>query len=103
VYLSRNAHIVVSNHRKPSKVIETGSFKYIRHTIYLASLLVYFGLTISTMSLISFVVLVLSILFHNYIFGYEEKLLINKFGAIYKDYMNRTGRWIPKRGRTLSK
>jgi protein-S-isoprenylcysteine O-methyltransferase Ste14 len=64
--------------------------------LYLASLLVYFGLVASTASLLSLGVFAGIFAFHNYIAGYEEKLLEAKFGEDYREYKRKTGKWLPK-------
>ncbi len=73
----------------------TGGFRYIRHPLYLGCVLIYLGLTIATLSIISFVLFLVIFIFYNYIAGYEEKLLDAKIGEEYKEYKKRTGKWIP--------
>jgi len=94
--LFKSAHFVTSENQRPDRVVETGAFRYVRHPLYLASNLVYFGLTISTMSLFSLALLVGIFIFHNYIASYEEQLLEIKFGEVYDRYKQRTGKWVPR-------
>jgi protein-S-isoprenylcysteine O-methyltransferase Ste14 len=68
----------------------------VRHPLYLASILTYFGLTISTASLFSFALFVGIFVFYNYIAGFEEELLEGKFEEEYRNYKRRTGKWIPR-------
>ena len=96
--LFRSGHVVVAHEQRPNHVEATGAFRYVRHPLYLASFLVYFGLTTVTVSLFSVVVLVGIVIFHNYIATYEEKLLEAKFGEEYQRYKQRTGKWVPKIG-----
>jgi protein-S-isoprenylcysteine O-methyltransferase Ste14 len=77
---------------KPT-VISTGVFKYLRHPIYLGSMLVYVGWIISTLSLLSIVLFVIIALFYNCIANYEEKLLLEKFGEEYQKYMHSVPKW----------
>jgi protein-S-isoprenylcysteine O-methyltransferase Ste14 len=98
VWLVRSAHFVVSQEHRPDHLITSGAFRYIRHPLYLASLLTYLGLTISTASLISLALLVGIFIFHNYIGSYEEALLEAKFGDAYRQYQVKTGKWIPRLG-----
>lgn len=93
--LSRSAHFVVSHDQRPNHVVTTGAFHYIRHPLYLASLLTYFGLAVSTASLCSLALLGGIFIFYNYIGAYEEALLEAKFGDEYHVYKKRTGKWIP--------
>ena len=59
----------------------------------------YLGLTVSTASLFSLVLVVLIFFFYNYIAKYEEKLLENQFNEEYREYKKRTGKWVPMIGR----
>jgi protein-S-isoprenylcysteine O-methyltransferase Ste14 len=95
IYLFRSGHSVVEHEQRPDKVVTDGAFKYVRHPLYLASILAYLGLVISTLSLISGAILLGIFVFYNYIAGYEEKLLEAKFGEEYKKYKERTGKWMP--------
>lgn len=99
VFLFRSGHIVVSQEQRPNRVVITGAFRYVRHPLYLSSILVYLGLTVSTASLFSFIFLVVIWIFHNYLSSYEEKLLEVKFGDEYKRYKQKTGKWVPRIGR----
>ena len=56
-------------------------------------------MTVSTASLFCLALLVVIILFYNYIAGYEEKLLETKMGAAYVEYKMRTGKWMPHFGK----
>lgn len=96
IVLIRGSHFIIESDWRPDYVVKKGVYKYIRHPMYLASILTYLGLTISTASIASFIILVVIFIFHNYIASYEERILVNKFGKAYKDYMNETGRWIPR-------
>lgn len=97
-YLFRSGHEAGGHDRPKDRVIETGGFRYVRHPMYLASLLVYLGLTIVTGSILALAVWVGIFLFFNFIASFEEKLLEEKFGDIYKSYKARTGKWIPRIG-----
>lgn len=96
--LSKSGHVVVSREQRPSTVVSTGAFRYVRHPLYLGSILSYTGVTISTTSLMSLALLVVIFVFYNYIATYEERLLEIRFGEEYRGYKRRTGKWIPKVG-----
>ena len=95
VYLFKSGHVVVSGDQRATEVLSTGAFRYVRHPLYLGSILIYFGMTVSTASLFCLTLLVLIALFYNYIAGYEEKLLEVKLGQDYIAYKKKTGKWIP--------
>jgi protein-S-isoprenylcysteine O-methyltransferase Ste14 len=99
VYLFKSGHVVVSGGHRHANVVSSGAFQYVRHPLYLGSILVYFGLAVSTASLFCLALLVVIALFYNYIAGYEEKLLELKFDEAYIAYMKNTGKWIPRFGK----
>jgi len=99
IYLFRAGHVVVSHEQRPESVVSTGAFRYVRHPLYLASILGYLGLSVATASLLSLGLLVGIFIFHNYIASYEEALLVDRFGDDYKRYKEVTGKWVPRIGR----
>jgi protein-S-isoprenylcysteine O-methyltransferase Ste14 len=94
--LFRASHFIIESDWRPDYVVKKGAYKYIRHPMYMAAILTYLGMTIATASLAALIMSVVSYFFYNYIAYYEERLLVNKFGNKYKDYMRKTGRWIPR-------
>ncbi|HBY56447.1 MAG TPA: hypothetical protein DEG96_01060 [Candidatus Atribacteria bacterium] len=72
--------------REEPQVITNGIFSIVRHPIYLGSILLYLGLILLTLSLLSVLVWILIIVFYYAISQYEEKLLTQRFGVVYKDY-----------------
>jgi len=97
--LFMSGHVVVSHEQPPNSVVATGAFRYVRHPLYLASILTYLGLTVSTVSLFSLALFVGIFVFHNYITTHEEKLLDARFGEEYREYKRRTGKWVPRIGK----
>ena len=98
-YLFKSGHVVVSGEQRPTTVVSSGAFRYVRHPLYLGSILIYFGFTVSTASLFCLGLLVVIVVFYNFIAGYEEKLLEVKFGEAYVAYQKNTGRWVPCPGK----
>jgi len=94
--LFRSGHVVVSHERRPTGVLTTGAFRYVRHPLYLASLLTYLGLTVSTASLLTLGLTIGIFVFHDYIAGYEERFMETHFGEEYARYKRVTGKWIPR-------
>jgi protein-S-isoprenylcysteine O-methyltransferase Ste14 len=99
VYFLIDGHAVVNHEQRPRAVVSSGAFRYVRHPLYLASILSYLGLTIGTASLASLALLVLIAAFYDYIAGYEEKLLEARFGEAYRRYKSKTGKWVPRLGK----
>lgn len=81
--------------KEETKLVRKGLYKYIRHPIYTAILLLFFGYGLYQSSLYKiFITILLAVLFY-FKSIYEEKCLEEKF-AEYKDYCNKTGRFFPK-------
>ncbi|MDQ1329462.1 MAG: hypothetical protein QG641_2752 [Candidatus Poribacteria bacterium] len=99
IYLFRSSHFIASRNRRHDGVVSTGVFRYVRHPLYLASILSCIGLMISTLSLFSIALFVAIFIFYNYIASYEEKLLETKFGKEYIEYKKVTSKWVPRIGR----
>ena len=95
VYLIRSGHTVVSHEQRPSGVVSAGAFQYVRHPLYLGSIMFYLGLAVSTASLLSLGLVVVIIIFYNHIASYEEKLLEDRFHEEYRNYKKKTGKWVP--------
>ncbi|MBN2244524.1 MAG: isoprenylcysteine carboxylmethyltransferase family protein [Candidatus Aminicenantes bacterium] len=95
ILLSKSGHRAAEDNYRGKRVIKTGAFHYVRHPLYLASMLTYFGAAVSTLSLLSLALLIPIIIFFDTIAGYEEKYMENKFGKEYTEYRKRTGKWIP--------
>jgi protein-S-isoprenylcysteine O-methyltransferase Ste14 len=97
IYLSRQGmKIMFIEERAAPVVVRKGPFGIVRHPIYLAVLLIYFGLTAITFSLAGLVLAIVAIFFYNFEARYEEKLLLAKFGKDYEKYMTEVPRWLPR-------
>jgi len=101
--LAKSGHVVAGKHNDPGSVVSTSAFGYVRHPLYLGSILFYVCLTVFTASLLSLGVLVLIFVFYDYIARYEEKLLVSRYGDEYSRYKRNTGKWVPKVGKVRSK
>lgn len=79
------------------QLITHGPYRWVRHPMYSALFLLGLGWLLLTANwfigapLIVGIVLVVLMRIEN-----EEKVLINLFGAEYRDYMQNTGRFLPK-------
>jgi protein-S-isoprenylcysteine O-methyltransferase Ste14 len=93
--LCRSGHVVVSHDRKPEGLVTTGAFRYVRHPLYLASILLYLGVAFSTMSILALAIFVLISLYYDFLATYEEQLLEARFGDEYAAYRAKTGKWLP--------
>lgn len=87
---------VFGEQREELVLIKSGVFSIVRHPIYLGAILLYFGFIIISLSIISFCIWIVIILFYYFISRYEEKLLIDKLGSQYEEYMNEVPMFIPR-------
>ena len=71
---------------KDHRVIDKGPYKYIRHPMYLGSILILFGVPIVYRSLLSIPLIIIMIVIYNYRANIEEKLLIENLGEEYLNY-----------------
>ncbi|MFX0122590.1 MAG: methyltransferase family protein [Candidatus Hodarchaeota archaeon] len=77
------------------KVVDEDVYAVVRHPMYFAYIIGYFALITLTMSLISFVPLLIAFYLLNIIAAYEENELIEILGQEYLDYMKKVPRWVP--------
>lgn len=83
------------NSLRKHKLVKHGIYRYIRHPIYLGAILLNLGIILLFSSLLGFLVMMGYIPFVLYRIRIEEKILIEKFGKEYRDYMNKTKKIIP--------
>lgn len=77
------------------KIIQHGVYKYIRHPITLAALIYTPAMPLVLSSVYGFLVMLGIIPLFLYRMEIEEKMLVEKFGSQYIQYMKRTKRLIP--------
>jgi protein-S-isoprenylcysteine O-methyltransferase Ste14 len=94
-YLTWKAHKqIFETKRLEAELVDYGVFHYSRHPMYLGIMMMYLGLTISTMSIATFMLLIGIFFFYDYLAAYEETKLIEFFGDGYRQYMKKTRRWL---------
>jgi protein-S-isoprenylcysteine O-methyltransferase Ste14 len=73
----------------------TGIYRFSRHPWYLGMLLIYIGTGIASASWV-YLLLALALLatYRNVFILPEERMCCERFGEVYREYMNRTPRWI---------
>jgi len=96
ILAGKGMNIVFGEIREKPAVIRKGVFNLVRHPIYLGAILLYLGLIILTLSLAATAVWFVTILFYHFISRHEEKLLLEKFGKDYEEYMLNVPMWIPQ-------
>lgn len=83
--------------RQDQTLIETGPYKWVRHPMYTAFILIWTGFLLHSANWFIGMTGILCFLMTIWVrTPLEEKMMIEKFGQKYVDYMNRTGRFLPK-------
>jgi protein-S-isoprenylcysteine O-methyltransferase Ste14 len=78
-----------------------GLYRFSRHPMYLTGFLMAIGISIACASWLFLVLSIASLFFANVRYAsFEERFLLEKYGDAYREYMDRTPRWIgiPKSG-----
>ena len=71
-----------------------GLYRYSKHPIYLTIFLRFIGVGIASASWLFLLFLIVHIILTNFLVIAEERFLLKKYGDAYREYMNRTPRWI---------
>ncbi len=76
------------------KPVTQGVYSFSRNPIYIGESLINISISIACLSWIFFLIaVVIAILEHNIVIS-EERFCLKKYGNAYRDYMNRTPRWM---------
>jgi protein-S-isoprenylcysteine O-methyltransferase Ste14 len=83
-----------------NKPITRGAYRISRHPIYFSGFLLYVGMGVACASWVMLLLAVAWIVLWQIAVPAEERFLLEKYGDAYREYMNRTPRWIgiPKSG-----
>ena len=84
----------------PDKLVIKGIYRYSRHPMYLTPCIIFLGVGIATASWIFLLLTVVYVITPLLCVDPEERHLLKFYGNAYREYMNRTPRWIglPKSG-----
>ncbi|MBN1538428.1 MAG: isoprenylcysteine carboxylmethyltransferase family protein [Anaerolineales bacterium] len=76
------------------KPVTSGIYRISRHPIYFSGFLLNLSIAIACASWVIMLCAILWIVFFHNVVSTEESYLINQYGDVYSEYMNRTPRWI---------
>ena len=76
------------------KPVTQGPYRILRHPIYFGGFLILFGMGIASASWVVLLCAILWIAFFHIVVPAEERFLIEKYGDAYREYVERTPRWI---------
>lgn len=71
-----------------------GIYRYSRHPMYLTQFLIFIGVGIATASWLFLLFAVMYVVFSLFRAIHEEGYCLEKYGDAYREYMDRTPRWI---------
>jgi len=96
-YLGWSSHrIIFGETRREPHVVRAGVFSVVRHPMYLSEILLYLGLLLLSVSLMTAGVWLAAIGFLHAIARTEECLLAARFGDEYTAYARDVGMWLPR-------
>lgn len=91
----KNRQTPVEFNEFPTKLVDTGPFRYSRNPIYLGGIFLLIGVALSLGSLVSFVFPVLLFLILHFLYiPVEEKEMEQIFGNQFIDYKKKVRRWV---------
>jgi protein-S-isoprenylcysteine O-methyltransferase Ste14 len=79
--------------------ITKGLYRYSRHPIYIGVFIQYIGIGIASTSGLFLLLVVIQIALSIIVVPAEERFCLEKYGDAYREYMNKTPRWIGLPGR----
>jgi protein-S-isoprenylcysteine O-methyltransferase Ste14 len=78
----------------PGEPFTKGMYRYSRNALSLGSLLVFIGVGVAAASWLYLLLSICILVITHFMIAIEEEVCLNKFGDAYRDYMNRTPRWL---------
>jgi protein-S-isoprenylcysteine O-methyltransferase Ste14 len=78
----------------PGEPLTRGLHRYSRHPVYLTQIIFFIGVGIASASWIFLLFTILRTISSFMLVIPEERFCLDKYGDIYREYMNRTPRWI---------
>ena len=81
----------------PTQLVVSGQYRHVRNPMYVAVLAIVLGqsLVLGSARLLAYAALVWLVV-HAWVLGYEEPKLTRTFGAAYREYREKVGRWWPR-------
>jgi len=74
--------------------VTRGAYRYSRHPLYVAHVLIYLSVGLASASWVFLLLTVLLAVVVSLSVADEEHYCLGKYGNAYREYMNRTPRWI---------
>ena len=95
-YLVSKSHkAVLEQVQDPPKLVDSGVYAWVRHPMYLGTMLFCLALIFVSVSLVSIGIWVAIFIFYDRMATYEENSLIEILGEPYTAYQKRVSKWFP--------
>jgi protein-S-isoprenylcysteine O-methyltransferase Ste14 len=96
-YLVSKSHkAVLEQVHDPPQLVDSGVYSWVRHPMYLGTLLFCLAFVFICVSLVSIAIWIAFFIFYDRMTTYEEKSLIGILGEAYITYQRRVSKWLPK-------
>jgi protein-S-isoprenylcysteine O-methyltransferase Ste14 len=97
LYLISKSHkAVLEQVSDPLQLVDSGVYSWVRHPMYLGTLLFCLSFLFISVSLVSIGVWIAFFVFYDRMATYEEKSLTEILGKQYTDYQKKVSKWLPK-------
>ena len=93
-YLAMNAHNIVFSNQP--KLLDSGVYSWVRHPMYLGTLLVCLGFILAIPSIPALMIWIAFLLIYDKMATYEENDLRRILGEEYAAYQKRVPKWFPR-------
>jgi len=91
IFMVAIVNIATTPHGEP---FTKGAYRYSRHPMYLGQILMLIGVTIASASWVFLLLSIALMILSHLVAIPEERLCLESYGDAYREYMNRTPRWI---------
>lgn len=97
LYLVSKSHrAILEQVHDPPKLVDSDVYAWVRHPMYLGTLLFCLSFLFVSFSLVSIGIWIVFFIFYDRMATYEEKSLIEILGKQYIAYQKRVSKWLPK-------
>ncbi|MBN1357703.1 isoprenylcysteine carboxylmethyltransferase family protein [Candidatus Bathyarchaeota archaeon] len=102
VFVCLSFYLVSKSHKAvleqvvdPPKLVDSGVYAWVRHPMYLGTLLFCLAFLFISISLVSIGIWITFFIFYDRMATYEEQSLIKILGEPYTTYQKRVSKWLP--------
>jgi protein-S-isoprenylcysteine O-methyltransferase Ste14 len=93
--VSRSHKAVLEQVHDSPKLVDSGVYAWVRHPMYLGTLLFCLAFLFISVSLVSIFIWIAFFIFYDRMATYEEKSLTEILGEQYTAYQKRVSKWVP--------